>query len=68
MDFGLFNKTVQPGHWNEVGLAQPLTLCIINGGAQCKFVVLVFKQRLVSWDSDVQVGLDISLRSIFKPS
>lgn len=28
------------------------TLCIINGGVQCKFVVLVFKQRLVSWNSN----------------
>ena len=28
------------------------TLCIINGGVQCKFVVLVFKQRSVSWDSE----------------
>ena len=27
-------------------------MCIINGGAQCKFVVLVFKQRSVPWDSD----------------
>jgi len=30
-----------------------ITMCIINGGVQCKFVVLVFKQRSVSWDSDV---------------
>jgi hypothetical protein len=29
------------------------TKCIINGGARFKFVVLVFKQRLVSWDSVV---------------
>jgi hypothetical protein len=28
------------------------TTCIINGGVQRKFVVLVFKLRLVSWDSD----------------
>ena len=27
-------------------------MCIINGGARCKFVVLIFKQRFVSWDSD----------------
>jgi ABC-type thiamin/hydroxymethylpyrimidine transport system permease subunit len=41
---------------------------LINGGVQCKFVVFVFKQRSVSWDSDVQVGLSIPLRSIAKPS
>ena len=29
------------------------TKCIINGGVQCKFVVLVFKQRFVTVDSDV---------------
>jgi hypothetical protein len=39
------------GLWTGLTL-QPLTKCIINGGAQCKFVVLVFKLRLVSWDSD----------------
>jgi len=44
------------------------TLCITNGGVQCKFVVLVFKQRSVSWDSDVKVGLSIPLRSIAKSS
>jgi hypothetical protein len=27
-------------------------MCIINGGVQYKFVVLVFKLRVVSWDSE----------------
>ena len=34
-------------------------MCIINGAVHCKFVVLVFRQRSVARDSDVQVGLNI---------
>ena len=37
---------------SSASATQCITICIINGGAQCKFVVLVFKQRSVSWDSD----------------
>jgi len=36
-------------------------------GFGVKFVVLVFKQRFVTVDSSEQLGLNIPLRSIFKP-
>jgi hypothetical protein len=55
-------------NYNSGWATQPLTMCIINGGVQPKFVALVFNNVSVAWNNDVSVGLDISLRSIFMPS
>jgi hypothetical protein len=53
VDFKLINREKMERRLTITDEAQlATTKAITNGGVRCKFVVLVFKLRLVTWDKD----------------